>query len=152
MDLELLDKISFHDADLSNYKKEENNISFELKDGWEYDTYFKFELKNVKVQVMDNKSELICYILDEFNNINKYGKINLYSGEGGILDESIDGCKYYLKLWIRHPEQFNITHETTMDEYKFDGMNVTLCDDYDDTGRLYIKFICKDINVVKINK
>ena len=36
-----------------------------------------------------------------------------------------------------------------MDEYKFDGLDVSLCDDYDDTGRLYIKFLMDDINVTK---
>lgn len=142
--------IYYHDADVNNYNREGNNISFELKDGWEYDTYYKFELKNIKVQVMNNKPELICYVLDEFNNINEYGGINLYSGEIGKLEKINTEEKYYLKLWIRHPSVFGIDTSVTMDKYKFDGLDVELCDDYDDTGRLYIKFITDDIIIEKI--
>lgn len=145
-----LQDINYHDADVNNYKREDNNISFELKDGWEYDTYYKFELKNIEVQVMNNKPELICYVLDEFNNINEYGKINLYSGEIGKLEKTNTGERYYLKLWIRHPSDFGIDTSITMDKYKFDGLDVELCDDYDDTGRLYIKFIADDIIIEKI--
>ncbi|MGN1341764.1 MAG: hypothetical protein ACI4VL_00865 [Bacilli bacterium] len=148
--LNKLRDINYHDADVNNYNREGNNISFELKDGWEYDTYYKFELKNIKVQVMNNKPELICYVLDEFNNINEYGKINLYSGEIGKLEKTNTEGKYYLKLWIRHPSDFRIDTFVTMEKYKFDGLDVELCDDYDDTGRLYIKFITDDIIIEKI--
>lgn len=149
MDFEVLDKISYHDGDISNYKREGNDISFIIKDGWEYDLYYKFELKNVNIQVMNNSKELICFILDEFNNINKCGQLNLFSGECGKVEDS---NKYYLKLWIRHPYDFGIKLDITMDEYKFDGMDVTLSDDYDDTGRLYIKFIADNINIHLIDK
>lgn len=149
MDFKLLDKISFHDGEISDYKRENNNISFIIKDGWEYDIYYKFELKNVNIQVMNNEPELICYVLDEFNNINKYGKLNLFSGDFGMTEDS---NKYYLKLWIRHPYDFGIKLNVTMNEYKFDGLDINLSNDYDDTGRLYIKFIADEINVVKINK
>jgi len=37
-----------------------------------------------------------------------------------------------------------------MEEYKFDGLDVELCNDYDDTGRLFIKFIADDITIEKI--
>ena len=149
MNLELLNKISYHDAEISNYVRNNNNISFQLRDGWIEDDYYKLELKNIKVQVMNNKPGLICFLLDEFNSINKYNNIDLYSGEFGELDESHGGKKYYLKLWIRHPGDFGIEPEVTMDEYKFDGLDISLCDDYDDTGRLYIKFLMDDINITK---
>ena len=148
--LKELNDISYHDADISDYDRKNKNISFKLKDGWEYDTYYKFELKNIKVQVMNNKPELVCYVLDEFNNINEYGKINLYSGEIGKIEETNNGGKYYLKLWIRHPGDFGIDTSVTMDKYKFDGLDVELCNDYDDTGRLFIKFIADDITIEKI--
>lgn len=150
MNIKLLDQINYHDAEIYNYKRDDKNISFELKDGWNNDSYYKFELKNVMVQVMNNKSEYINYVLDEFNNINKNGHINLYSGECCLLDEPIDGCKYYLKLWIRHPNDLGIKTGVLLNEYKFDGMDITLCDDYDDTGRLYIKFIVEDINIIEL--
>lgn len=148
--LKELNDISYHDADISDYDRKNKNISFKLKDGWEYDTYYKFELKNIKVQVMNNKPELVCYVLDEFNNINEYGNINLYSGEAGKIEETYNGGKYYLKLWIRHPGDFGINTDITMEEYKFDRLDVELCNDYDDTGRLFIKFIADDITIEKI--
>ena len=149
MEIELLNKIYYHDGEISNYERDRNNISFIIKDGWEYDVYYKFELKNINIEVMNNESELICYILDEFNNINKYGNINLFSGDCGKIENS---NKYYLKLWIRHPYDFDVKLKVTMNEYKFDGLDINLSNDYDDTGRLYIKFIADEINVEKINK
>ena len=149
MGFELLDEIYYHDGEISNYERVGNNISFVIKDGWEYNVYYKFELKNIKIEVMNNEPELICYILDEFNNINKYGNINLFSGASGKIENS---DRYYLKLWIRHPYDFDIKLDVTMDEYKFDGLDVGLSNDYDDTGRLYIKFICDEIKVIKVDK
>ena len=149
MDFKLLDKISYHDGEISNYYRKDNNISFIIKDGWDYDVYYKFELKNVNVEVMNNEPELICYVLDVFNNINKYDSFNLFSGDCGKMEDS---NKYYLKLWIRHPYDFDVKLKVTMNEYKFDGLDIKLSNDYDDTGRLYIKFIADEINVVKIDK
>lgn len=149
MNLKLLDKISYHDAEISNYVRNNNNIFFQLRDGWIEDDYYNFELKNIEVQVMNNKPGLICFLLDEFNNINKSNNIILYSGEFGELDKEQGRKKYYLKLWIGHPGDFGIEPEVTMDKYQFDGLDVSLCDDYDDTGRLYIKFLIDDINVTK---
>lgn len=149
MNLELLDKISYHDAEISNYMRDGNNISFQLHDGWNEEDYYKIELKNIKVQVMNNKPELICYLLEVFNNINKYDALNLYSGEFGRLEEIQNERKYYLKLWIRHPSDLGIKVDITMDKYQFDCLDVSLCNDYDDTGRLYIKFLFEDINITK---
>ena len=60
MDLEKLDKvnnINFHDGDIYNYEREDNNISFEIKDGWIDCLYYIIELENVSVQVMNNNPE-----------------------------------------------------------------------------------------------
>lgn len=150
MNMDKLDKINFHDADIYNYVREGNDISFELKDGWNEDTYYRFKLNNVKVEVMDNTDDLVGYVLEEFNNINKYGSINLYSGEGGRVEEAVDGRKYYLKLWIEHPHDFDIKTDDIICDYKFDGMDIELCNDYDDTGRLFIKFIFNSIDIVEL--
>lgn len=93
----MLDKINFHDADIYNYVRDDVDISFELKDGWNEDTYYKIKLKNVRVEVMNNTDDLVGYILNTFNNINEYGSIDLCSGDSGRVDEAIDGRKYYLK-------------------------------------------------------
>lgn len=145
--VDYINRINFHDGDMYNYKRDINNISFELKDGWDYDTYYKFELKNVRVQVMNNNPELICFVLNRFNSLMEDDEINLYSGECGMVDGT---DKYYLKLWIRHPNVFDVELDAKISEYKFDGIDVTLTDDYDDTGMLYIKFIVDSINVVKL--
>ena len=44
---------------------------FLIEDGWTPKTYFKIKLKNVKIEVMNNKPELICYTLDRFYAIFK---------------------------------------------------------------------------------
>ena len=143
MNIEILDEINFHDADIYNYERKDNNISFELKDGWNEKCYYKIKLENVVVQVMNNNDDLVSYILKVFNTINEGDGINLYSGEFGIINES----KCYLKLWIRHPYDMNITLDSVINDFKFDGMNIELCNDYDDTGRLFIKFIADNISV-----
>jgi len=150
MNMDKLDKINFHDADMYNYVRDGNDISFELKDGWYEDTYYKIKLNNVRVEVMNNTEDLVGYVLEEFNNINKTDGINLYSGFGGRVEESEDERKYYLKLWIGHPHDFSIKTNDIICDYKFDGMDVLLCNDYDDTGRLFIKFIFSSIDIIEL--
>lgn len=154
MDLEKLDKvnnINFHDGDIYNYEREDNNISFEIKDGWIDCLYYIIELENVSVQVMNNNPEYICYTLDVFNNrIKNDEQFNLYSGEADSFIDSEGMEKYYLKLWIRCPDVKYINCKVTSGGYKFDGMDVELCNDYDDTGMLYIKFIADSINVIEL--
>lgn len=148
MKLELFDKINFHDAKIHEYKRDGNDIIFLIEDGWVSNTYFKVKLKNVKVEVMNNSLELVCYTLDVFNKIIKNG-IGGYisSGKGDIIK---DNEKYYLKLWIDHPHNMGIKPEITTDKYCFDKFNVSLCNDYDDTGNLYIKFIMDDFDIEKL--
>ena len=124
-----------------------DDISFEIKDGWDYDIYYKIELNNISVQVMNNEPELICFVLNRFNCLTEEDEINLYSGECGIIE---DTGKYYLKLWIRHPNVFGSKVDVNICEYKFDGIDVTLSDDYDDSGMLYIKFLADSISVAKL--
>ena len=146
MDLKELEKINFHDADIYSYVRKGNNIYFELKDGWNEDCYYKIKLDNVSVQVMNNSADLVSYILNVFNTINESDGINLYSGEFGVVDEN----KHYLKLWIRHPYDMHIKVDNIVQDFKFDGMKIELCDDEDDTGRLFIKFIADSISVEEL--
>lgn len=148
--MDMLNKINFHDADIVDYVKEGNNISFLLKDGWNEDTYYKIKLNNVKVFVMDNIDCLVSYILDKFTNIGKCS-INLYSGNFGKMLGDSDGKKYYLKLWIRYPNDLPIKIDNVVRDYKFDEFDVSLCNDYDDTGNLYIKFLADSVQVLHVN-
>lgn len=141
MDLEKLNEISYHDGYVTDYECHGNNISFVLKDGWSNDSYYKFEFKNVKIEVINNKPELVSYVIDAFSNMNN-SSVWLYSGEQGVV-----GDKSYLKLWIRYPgDNLNLYSGKSKGLY-FDGFKVELSDDYDDTGCLYIKFIADKINV-----
>ena len=118
----------------------------------------EMDVFNYKVLIENDKCVInskICILEnDDIDNIistviNKYGNINLFSGDSGKIENS---DRYYFKLWIRHPYDFDIKLDVTMDEYKFDGLDVGLSNDYDDTGRLYIKFICDEIKVIKVDK
>jgi len=145
MKSELFNQISFHDSEIKDYKKDDNNIILLIKDGWLPNTYFKVKLKNVKVEVMNNNKELISYTLERFNNIFKNGVGHRITH--GIID-NYDNDKYYLKLFIYWPDNTILKNQNIMDKYEFDGFNVSLCNDYNDTGYLYIKFIMDDIDVV----
>ena len=144
--IEKLNSISYHDANIINYKKYKNDITIELKDGWEENTYYKIELKNVSIQIMKNKVHLVYYVLDEFNNINNSNPLPLYAGKAEKTNEK----KYNLKLWIDYPQMQYIKEKNLINKYPFADQNIILCDDYDDTGRLFIKFIADDINVVNL--
>lgn len=142
MNLDKLNNISYHDGYVDNYERKGDNISFVLKDGWLDDSYYKFEFKNVKIEVMNNKPELVSYVLDMFNNMNNDG-VWLYSGEINKFED-----KSYLKLWIRYPNNMTNLHSGKSNELYFDKFVVGLSNDYDDTGCLYIKFIADEINVL----
>lgn len=148
MKSELFNKISFHESEIKGYKKDGSNIIILIKDGWEIHKYFKIKLKNVKVEVMNNKKELICYTLDRFYNIFKKGDSNLI--DGGQIGTHNDDNKYYLKLYIDWPCAEDIQNQNTIEKYQLDGFSVYLCDDYNDTGDLYIKFIMDDFEVEEI--
>lgn len=150
MNLELLDEIAFHDAVISKYENDGNDIIFELEDGWLDDVFYELRLNNVKIEVINTLDEYICYVIDSFTNINE-NEIYLYAGEYGEINNIIDRDKYYLKLWIQHPGDVGIEGESTMNEFKFDGLNVKVSNDEDATGRLFIKFIVDSINLSKID-
>lgn len=147
--IEKLNSISYHEAEIISYKKDNNNIYIELKDGWVDNIYYKIELKNVIVQVMKNEPRLVYYVLDEFNNINASNVLQLYAGKA---EKSNERKTYNLKLWIDYPPSKYIEDEVLINKHIFEKQDISLCDDYDDTGRLFIKFIAEDINIVKIEK
>ena len=147
MKLELFDKINFHDSEIKGYKRDGTNIAILIEDGWLQKTYFKIKLKNVKLEVMNNKHELICYTLDRFYDIFKNNAENLiYGADYDVYKDN----KYYLKLYIIWPSNVEEKNKNTIDEYYFDDFSVGLCNDYNDTGHLYIKFIMDDFDVIEI--
>ena len=142
MDFDKLKNIFYHDGYVTDYECDGDNISFIIKDGWSNDSYYKFEFKNIKIEVMNNKPELVSYVIDIFSNMNDTS-VWLYSGELGEV-----GDKLYLKLWIRYPSDNINLYSGKSNGLYFNGFNVGLSDDYDDTGCLYIKFIADEINVL----
>ena len=145
MKLELFKKITFHDSEITEYEKDGNNIMFLVKDVfWTPNKCFKIKLKDIRVEVMNNEPKLICYILDYFEDIFKKGRnYHIDHGEVGIQKEN---NKYNLKIWIDYPQNL-IWVERPNNEYFFDKFSVNLCNDYDDTGDLYIKFIMDDFDI-----
>ena len=145
MKLELFEKISFHDSKIKAYKKNENDITFLIEDGWIPDTYFKITLKNIKVEVMRNNISIIRATLYHFNAIfKKDANYHIDGREIGIDEES---NKYYLKIYIDWPKPMMATTKEERNTFEFDGIKVDFCDDYNDTGDVYIKFIMDDFEV-----
>lgn len=147
-----LNNIAYHDGYILSYKKEKNNISFVIEDGWLNNVCYTIELKNVTIQVMENKPKVIYYVLNKFNDIKNFEKIVLFSGEVGKISEDNENSQYYLKLWIDYPLDEFIPSNSLENKYQFDGLDVNICNDYDDTGMFFIKFIADDINLVSISQ
>ena len=148
MKSELFKKISFHDAEIKGYKKDGESIVILIKDGWIPNVYYKVKLKNVKIEIMDNEPKIISYTLNELNN-------KLLNNDGSWIDSADFGTyennKYYLKLYmIGWPSKEKIEKQNIMNEYYFDGFNVRLCNDYNDTGIIYVKFIIDDFDIQEI--
>ena len=94
---------------------------------------------------MDSKPEIIQTSLYYFNNIFKYcAPHHIDDGEIGICE---DDNKKYLKIYIDCPLNKEITSKEERRNYKFDGLNVGLCRDYNYTNNAYIKFIMDDFEV-----
>lgn len=148
MKSELFHKINFHDSKIKEYKKDGTNIAILIEDGWIPNTYFKIKLTNVKVEVMNNKPDLIRLTLDRFYNI--FTNDAEHNIAGGQLGFHNDNNQYYLKLYIDWPYNFKSQEQNTVDKYYFDGFGVDLCNDYNDTGNLYIKFIMDDFYIEEI--
>jgi len=140
----LLDEINFHDGMISSYRKEDNNIIFVIDDGLIAEDTYEFKLIDVSMQIQKYDNQIVLYAIDYLNNINNYN-VWLYSGDYGYLDNN----KLYLKLWIRYPMYNDVIYDEK-EEFVFDGFKITLSDDYDDIGHVFIKFIVSDIEVRKI--
>lgn len=140
----LLDEINFHDGMISSYKKEDNNIIFVIDDGLIAEDTYEIKLIDVSMQIQKYENQIVLYAIDYLNNINNYN-VWLYSGDYGYLDNN----KLYLKLWIRYPMYNDVIYDEK-EEFVFDGFKITLSDDYDDIGHVFIKFIVSDIEVRKI--
>ena len=140
----LLDEINFHDGMISSYRKEDNNIIFIIDDGWIAENTYEIKLIDVSIQIQKYDDQIILYTIDCLNNINN-DSVWLYSCDYGHLDNN----KFYLKLWIRYPFGDETSYDETED-FIFDNLKITLSDDYDDEGQIFIKFIASDIEIKKI--
>ena len=145
MKLELLKKICFHDSEIRAYKKNGNDITFLIADGWIPNTYFKITLKNIKVEVMKDKPAIIRTTLYHFNDI-FINAVNYHIDDSEVGTYE-DGNRYYLKIYIDYPSYEVKTTKEERKNYKFDEFNVSLCDDYNPKENTYIKFIMDDFEV-----
>lgn len=141
---ELLRKISFHDAIVTEYEKKGRNVFLELKDGWTNNLYYKIELSNVEIEMQKYDKAIVLAGIKLFNDINDYG-LDLFAGEVGKYKDG----KFFLKLWVEYPED---TDSIDLNEkLEFDGFSINLSDEFDDVGRFFIKFIFDDVFVNIVN-
>ena len=112
---------------------------------WDKLYYELLDLENTSGIILENSpsKKIGGEVLDGFKKVTHINKL-MSLGKAQTIEEIID--------WnSRNQNIFSFEEEYSV-EYKFDGLDVRLSNDYDDTGRLYIKFICDEINVIKVDK
>lgn len=141
--VEKLNNFNFHDSKISNFKINKDNISFLLEIDWFKKGCFRFSIDNSEVYLSNCDKKYLKYLINKLTN----DKIVVFSGESGILDNN----KCYLKLWFDYPFGTLIDDGVDFDN-KLGNLDINLSNEYDDTGRLYIKFIADDIDLVYLFK
>lgn len=138
--MDSLNKIHFHDGYITNFKINNKDIQFEFIDGWE-EKRFKFNLRNVEVFIQEYKTEIVNYAINELSN-SIDDKLYVFSGEYGTHNN-----EKFLKIWIDYPLNNNFSN---IKEYNnsLNGICVKTSSDYDDVGKIFIKFVATDIEVI----
>ena len=140
-----LNNFNFHDSEISEFKIDKNNISFLLELDWFEKGCYKFFISNSEIYLPDRDRKYLKYLINRL--IDNNDKMVVFSGESGILENN----KCYLKLWFDYP--FDELVDDGVDfNYKLGDIDINLSNEFDDTGRLYIKFIADDIDVVNYFK
>ena len=136
-----LNKINFHDGYITNFKTSDKDIEFEFIDGCEVNKIFKISLRNVEIFVQEYKKEIVNYVLDKLLNSTN-DKLYVFDGKYGI-----DNGEKFLKVWIDYPLNNDLLD---VDDYNnsLNGIEVKISSDYDDIGKIFIKFISADIEIV----
>lgn len=137
----MLNKINFHDGYINNFKTKDKDIEFEFIDGFEENKIFNIKLSNVEIFIQKYKMEIINYAIDRLLNVNS-NELYVFAGEYGNKNN-----EKFLKIWIDYPLSNDLS---TIDEYNnsLNGISVKTSSDYDDVGKIFIKFIANDIEVI----
>lgn len=136
-----LSEINFHDGYITNFKNNNKDIEFEFIDGYNEKNIFKINLKNVEVFVQEYKTEVVNYTIDKLLN-SADDKLYVFDGEYGN-----ENNKKFLKIWIDYPLNNDLS---MIKEYNnsLNDINVKTSSDFDDVGKIFIKFIATDIEVI----
>lgn len=136
-----LNEINFHDGYMTNFKTNNQDIEFEFIDGYDEKNIFKINLKNVEVFVQEYKTEVVNYAIDKLLNSTN-DKLYVFDGEYGNKNN-----KKFLKVWIDYPLNNDLSK---INEYNnsLNDISVKTSSDFDDVGKIFIKFIATDIEVI----
>lgn len=136
-----LSEINFHDGYITNFKNNNKDIEFEFIDGYNEKNIFKINLKNVEVFVQEYKTEVMNYTIDKLLN-SADDKLYAFDGEYGI-----ENNKKFLKVWIDYPLNNDLSKINKYNN-SLNGIIVKTSSDFDDVGKIFIKFIATDIEVI----
>ena len=136
-----LNKINFHDGYVSNFKANNKDIEFEFIDGFKENKIFNIKLSNVEIYVQEYKMEIINYVIDRLLNVNS-NELYVFAGEYGSEND-----KKFLKVWIDYPLNDDLSK---INEYNssLENIEVKTSSEFDDAGKIFIKFIATDIEVI----
>lgn len=136
-----LSEINFHDGYITNFKTNNKDIEFEFIDGYNEKNIFKINLKNVEVFVQEYKTEVVNYTIDKLLNSTD-DKLYVFAGDYGN-----DNNKKFLKIWIDYPLNTDLSK---INEYNssLDNIDIKRSSEFDDVGKIFIKFIADDIEVI----
>lgn len=136
-----LSEINFHDRYITNFKNNNKDIEFEFIDGYNEKNIFKINLKNVEVFVQEYKTEVMNYTIDKLLN-SADDKLYAFDGEYGN-----ENNKKFLKAWIDYPLNNDLSKINKYNN-SLNGIIVKTSSDFDDVGKIFIKFIATDIEVI----
>ena len=102
---------------------------------------FKINLKNVEVFVQEYKTEVMNYTIDKLLN-SADDKLYAFDGEYGN-----ENNKKFLKVWIDYPLNNDLSKINKYNN-SLNGIIVKTSSDFDDVGKIFIKFIATDIEVI----
>lgn len=134
-------EINFHDGYITNFKTKDKDIEFEFIDGFEENKIFKIKLSNVEIFIQKYKMEIINYAIDRLLNVNN-NELYVFAGQYGN-----ENNEKFLKIWIDYPLNNDLS---MIDEYNnsLNSIFVKTSSDYDDVGKIFIKFVANDTEVI----
>ncbi len=134
-------EINFHDGYITNFKTKDKDIEFAFIDGFEENKIFKIKLSNVEIFIQKYKMEIINYAIDRLLNVNN-NELYVFAGQYGN-----ENNEKFLKIWIDYPLNNDLS---MIDEYNnsLNSIFVKTSSDYDDVGKIFIKFVANDTEVI----